>query len=287
MVAVALIATLGGMAFGGGGLARAAGVPLRQVDWRAVLASDPAITIDPTAYQLPVDVGPYISVVAPGSPEGQLSGYALLDEVAYGDLDGDGAEEAVLSIFSGGTGGNLGFLLFREGSPAPKLVLVESGYKMGVEIDGRNLVIVQPEYVGFEANCCPSAITRAVARLQGDRLVTIAKETEPNDVQEPTVWSFYRALSDREYEEAYAFLSPTFKASNPFDRWKSGYASTRSIEVETSPGPTPNVVLIELTAVDARPGGGTVTQKFRGSWTVVWSGEQKRWLLDRAQISPV
>jgi hypothetical protein len=283
MVTVSLAAVL----LSGNGLARAADVPLRQVDWRAVLANDPAITIDPTAYQLPVEVGPYVSVVAPRSPEGRLSGYALLDDVAYGDLDGDGAEEAVLTIFSGGTGGNLGFLLFREGSPAPKLVLAETGYKLGVEIDGRNLVIVQPEYVGFEANCCPSAITRAVTVLEGNRLVTIATETEPNDVQEPTVWSFYRAISERQYEDAYAFLSPTFKASNPFERWKAGFASTRSIEVETSPGPTPNVVQIELTAVDARPGGGTVTQKFRGSWTLVWSGEQKRWLLDRARIEAV
>ena len=36
----------------------------------------------------------------------------------------------------------------------------------------------------------------------------------------------------------------------------------------------------------ARPGGGTVTQKFKGSWTLVWSADQKRWLLDKASITP-
>ena len=69
--------------------------------------------------------------------------------------------------------------------------------------------------------------------------MTLATETEPNDVQEPTVWSFYQAISERRYEDAYEFFSPAFKAANPFDRWKDGYATTQSIEVETAPGATP------------------------------------------------
>jgi hypothetical protein len=264
----------------------AARVPLRQVDWLAVLKNDPAITIDPDAYKLPGGNWPFVSVAAPRAPDGTLSGYALTDSVIYGDLTGDGAEEAIIMVDSGGTGGMLGFLLYREADLAPKLVLVQSGYKMGVSIDGDKLVIYQPNYVGFEANCCPSSTSRTLNVLEGDRLVTLATEVEPNDVQEPTVWSFYQAISEQRYEDAYGFYSPAFQSANPFSQWKAGYVNTQRIEVETSTGRTPSEVLIQLTAVDRRPGGGTVIQRFRGSWTLIWSAEQRRWLLDKASIQP-
>jgi hypothetical protein len=268
-------------------VASAAGTPLRQVDWAAVLANDPAATIDPDAFRPPGETGPYIHVATPGQQglNGEsLDGYALMDDVSYGDLDGDGTEEAVLPVFSGGTAGNIGYMLYREGTPSPKLVLARTGYKLNATIDGKQLVTTQAEYVGFEPNCCPSAITRTVMVLQGDRLVTLTAETQPNDVQEPTVWAFYEALDDKRFEDAYDFFSPAFKANNAFGPWRDGYASTQNIEVETQPGPTPTEVLIDLRATDRQPGGGTVTRRFRGSWTLVWSAEKKRWLLDRARF---
>ena len=264
----------------------AAAVPLRLVDWMAVLQNDPAITIDPDAYQLPGAYKPFVSVAAPGSPDGTLSGYALIDDVIYGNLDSRGPEEAIVLVDSGGTGGLLGFLVFREADPAPRLALVRTGYKIGVTLDGNKVVVSEPNYIGFEANCCPSSITRTLNVLDGDRLVTISTETEPNDVQEPTVWSFYLAISERRYDEAYQFYSPAFQAANPFSQWKAGYASTQSIEVETAPGRTPNEVQIQLTSVDSRPGGGTITRRFKGTWTLLWSAEKKRWLLDKASIQP-
>jgi hypothetical protein len=285
VLALAVIASIG-VSLAGSARANTAGTPLRQVDWLSVLSNDPAVTVDPTAVRPPGAVEPYVRVAAPGSQAGTLAGYAMIDDVAYGDLDGDGAEEAVLPVFSGGTAGTIGFLLYGEGSPDPRLVLVETGYKLGLVIDGGSLVIYRPNYVGFEANCCPSSSTRTVNVLEGDQLVALATDVRPNDVQEPTVWAFYQALSNRRYEDAYAFYSPALQASNPFDQWKAGYAATQSIEVQTSPGPTPSEVLIDLTATDARPDGGTVRRRFRGAWTLIWSAEQKRWLLDQARIEP-
>jgi hypothetical protein len=264
----------------------AAGTPLRQVDWPAVLANDPTITVDPDAYQLPGgNPGPYIRVTAPNGEE--VQGYVTPDDILYGDLDGDGADEAVLFVYSGGTGGSFGFMVYREGTPDPKRALIYTGYKLGGKIEDGHLIVYEPYYVGFEANCCPSATVRTVNALNGNQLVALATEVQPNDVQEPTVWSFYEALSEKRYDDAYAFFSPAFKASNPFERWRAGYASTQSIEVETQPGTVPTEVLIDLKATDRQPGGGTVTRRFRGAWSLVWSGEQKRWLLDRAKIEQV
>jgi hypothetical protein len=284
LVVMATMLLLGQAAMSGLGVAWAAGTPLRNVNWLTVLSNDPAITIDPTAFQPPGESGPYIKAQVPGSRTELLEGYALIDSVEYADLDGDGADEAIIPVSSGGTAGLLGFLLFREGTPAPKLAVTETGYKMSFTVEGQRLAIYRPNYVGFEPNCCPSSTTRTLTRLDGDRLVVIATETEPNDVQEVTVWAFYAALQDGRFEEAYDFYTPAFKAANPFDRWKAGYATTQSIEVETSPGATPAEVRILLTATDSTPGGGSVTRRFRGTWSLVWSAEQKRWLLDRARI---
>jgi hypothetical protein len=261
---------------------------LRQIDWRAVLANDPTITIEPNAYPLPRDVGPFISVAAPGSQQGGiLEGYVSIDDIQYADLDGDGAEEAVLDVESGGTGGSFGFMLYREDAPAPTRVLIYPGYKLSTRVDGGHLVVSEPNYIGFEANCCPSSITRTTTVLSGEQLVTIATETEPFPVQEPTVWAFYQALSEKRYEDAYGFLSPAFQANNPFDRWKAGYATTQNIEVDTKTGATPSEVLIDLTSTDLQPGGGTISHRFRGTWTVIWSVDEKRWLLDNARIEQV
>jgi len=270
----------------GTGSVQAASVPIRQVDWITVLKNDEAVTIDPTAYQLPGSYKPFVNVAAPGSPDGTLGGYALIDDVIYGDLDGMGGEEAIVMIDSGGTGGLLGFLVYRQADPYPALALVYTGYKIGVRVESNTVVIHEPNYVGFEANCCPSSTTRTVNVLDGDRLVTLTTETEPNDVQEPTVWSFYQAISEKRYDDAYGFYSPGFQAANPFAQWKAGYANTQSLDVETSAGRTPSEVLVQLTATDSRPGGGTVTRRYKGSWTLIWSGEQKRWLLDKASIQP-
>lgn len=271
---------------GGGRPVNAAAVPLRLVDWLAVLQNDPSITIDPDAYALPGAYKPYITAPAPWVPDGTIGGYALLDGVLYGNLDTTGAEEAVIPIYSGGTAGLLGFLLYREADPNPRLVLIRTGYKLGVNIEGTRLVIHEPYYVGFEPNCCPSAITRMVHALDGDQLLMLSSETEPNDAQESTVWAFYRAISDGRYDEAYEFYSPAFQAANPFTQWKAGYANTQSIEVETEAGRSPTEVLIQLTATDSRPGGGTISRRFQGSWTLLWSAEKKRWLLDKASIQP-
>ena len=46
------------------------------------------------------------------------------------------------------------------------MVLVYTGYKIGVAIEGDQVVIHEPNYVGFEPNCCPSSISRTLNALQ-------------------------------------------------------------------------------------------------------------------------
>src|SRR5262245_20403852 len=86
--------------------------PLRQVDWPSVLAADPALVIDPQVPAPFTPVGPYVRLVNPIGPnQPPVGGFALLDDVRYGDIDGDGVEEAVILLESGGTAGVLGLLV--------------------------------------------------------------------------------------------------------------------------------------------------------------------------------
>ena len=281
LVAIAaLLAT--GPPLASAAVARAVGTPLRQVEWEAVLASEPGLTY---ADEPLFPASSFRRFVSLSSGDGDVAGYPSLEDIDYGDLDGDGAEEAIIPLFSGGTAGTVGLLLYREGPDRPKLILGRDGYKLGMRIEGGRLILSEPSYVGFEPNCCPSASTIATFRLVGDRLERQTFEVEPNDAQEVTVYGFYAALSDGNLADAYEFYSPALKAANPFDRWREGYRDTLRLEVDTRSGPAPNVVAVDLSATDRVPGGGTVTRRFTGTWTVIWSPEARRWLLEKAQIA--
>ena len=266
-------------------VALAAGTPLREVDWDAVLASEPGLTYA----EEPLFPGSLLRThVSLTGADGEVSGYPLFEDVGYEDLDGDGAEEALIPLFSGGTAGNVGLLLYREAPDRPRLVLARSGYKLGMSLDAGRLVLYEPAYVGFEPNCCPSASTISTYRLVGDRLVQETFEVEPNEeAREVTVYGFYAAISDGDLEAAYAFYSPALKAANPFEEWRAGYRDTLRIEVDTGLGSRPDEVAVDLTATDRAPGGGTITRRFTGTWAVVWSPADRRWLLDKAQIAAV
>ena len=75
---------------------------LRDVDW--------------TTFALPLERGAPL-------PDGDGFDYALLN-VVYGDLDGDGAEEAAINAVQtyGGNGGDSHILVYRAGATTPTLI---------------------------------------------------------------------------------------------------------------------------------------------------------------------
>jgi hypothetical protein len=58
-------------------LVLAAGTSLRDIDWTAALGSDPAVTIDPTAFRPPGEAGPYVKVAVPGARSASATVAAL------------------------------------------------------------------------------------------------------------------------------------------------------------------------------------------------------------------
>ena len=108
-------------------------------------------------------------------------GWASLDEVTYVDLTGDGKEEVVVPMTTGGSAGDRavavygydadGFLrplLVREGKVGHLLAKVEMGH----------LVIAEPIYGPHDPNCCPSQMTFTRYAWNGRALVEENRRTE-------------------------------------------------------------------------------------------------------------
>ena len=264
--------------------AAAAGTPLREVDWAAVLLNDPTITAE-LKNRGGLDV---IHVQVP-MPDGYpLEGDVLSHGgINYGDLDGDGADEAVIHVFGGPSAKSFGFMLYHEDSPAPRRILVRTGLDVGADIQDGHLLITDARFNGFEHPCCPSADMVTSAALDGDQLVPLSTEIRPRNVQPDTVEAFYQALSERKYEDAYQFLSPSFQANNPFESWKATYANTEKLLARTGSGATPTEVAVALISTERQADGSLITHEYRGTWSVIWNPEKTRWLLDEATIEQV
>jgi hypothetical protein len=285
------------------------GTPLRQVDWASVLTSDPNLQTGNECVPFPllaldkpicitVAVTPPVAVNSLSGVVDSFSGYAVIgDGVMYGDIDGDGVDEAVIETQSGGTGGSFGFLIYHQASPRPRLVAAAPGYKLGVRIDSGTIVVRQPFYFGFEGNCCPTGLTDTGYRLiagaltatYGPNYSLLYPDSErPATPAEITVAAFYRALSTHDFDAAYSLLSPAYQGAHPFSSWKAGYANTKDIEADVDVGNAPGEVTVAITATDRTPTGGRTVSSFAGSWfTVPDANAPLGVLLDHAVIGVV
>ena len=142
---------------------------------------DPLPTATPATLDPPADAQAIRSVDFNQNPEVQRalaqagSGRVEPSTIVYGDITGDLREEAIVPIASGGTLGNLAYLVFTGSGPNASLVLTRTadrsssgGIKMTIE-DGV-LVETAGEFGPSDALCCPSVIKRTTFRWDGARL---------------------------------------------------------------------------------------------------------------------
>jgi hypothetical protein len=273
--------------------AQAQQTPLQGVDWLAVLRAEPGTQVDADCPPLP---GGDLPCVRLPNSDDVIIGYPLVDNVVYGDLDGDGVDEAVIPLFSGGTAGVIGFMVYRQAESRPRLVTSQAGYKLNVRIRDRQLIVDQPYYFGGDPNCCPTALVRTPYRLVGDTLVAGAEtwlepsgESErPLTLAEVVVRGFYEALNRHSLQDAYAFFTPRFQTANPYDGWAGGYLNTESVDVATRPGATASEVGVTIRAVDRDVPDRGETRRFAGVWRLAPSATAPLGLLlDQATITPL
>jgi hypothetical protein len=107
----------------------------------------------------------------------QTSFGAGLDRLLYGDLTGDGQNDVVATIFSGGTAGDIAFfVLSGDGSGLHTIKASNEEYKVGVAIVKHQLQVTRPIYAKSDPNCCPEHVAITTYRYDGTRLVAASKK---------------------------------------------------------------------------------------------------------------
>ena len=80
-----------------------------------------------------------------------------LSSVACRDFTGDGRVDMEVTFFSGGTAGDIAWLVFRRASSHWKLALARlKVYKLSLAFRGSDIVETVPIYRKGDANCCPT-----------------------------------------------------------------------------------------------------------------------------------
>jgi hypothetical protein len=256
-------------AFGSSAEAKGPQLPPKGI---MVITSDGALDVTQVEGQ------PYIRVLAanPG-----VGGHPLLDSIVYVDIDSDGMEEAAIPLYSGGTAGNIGFLIYRKAASGAQLTAWGEGYKLGLETKPGRLVVRNALYAGWEPNCCPSGFTYDTYALQNGQLYLEEHREEGfSEMQAATVEHFYELLDQKDLKGAYALLAEAEQTTNPYDAWAAGYLDTIDIQATVAAEPaTPNTVRVDLTATDRTSDGGQVARRFAGTWELVWGGAGHGWQL--------
>jgi len=259
---------------------------IKKTNWLATLRAATGFSVDTTTAGTSV-TQPYLNISFAPS----LAGYAVLDSVTYGDISGDGFDEAIITVNSGGTAGNTGLLVYQLDA-SNKLALVgpndfytSFGYKSYGQIDNGDLVVGHVVSAGWEPNCCQSGYVERRFRVVGGRMAQQGQAVEAGYLvaRSNTIEHFYSLINAKQYDAAYQFTTPAFQAREPFDKWKAGYATTKSVEAEATSTETAGPVKFKLTAVDTSA-GGDLKRTFTGVWTLVYSTAKHQWLLDTAEV---
>jgi hypothetical protein len=103
-----------------------------------------------------------------------------------------------------------------------------------------------------------------------------------------TIYNFYEAISNRQYETAYAYFSNNWKSGIDYGRWVHGFDNTISNKVEFAEvsNATDNTATVNFRLIARdRDQGGVVVQVFEGKWKLIL--RNNKWLLDEPDINRV
>jgi len=142
-------------------------------------------TIEPTGTQSPTpapDIRQQELTEQPGlvSFLDASGGAVAASLITYVDLTGDGAEEAIVPVSSGGEGGDIAVFVFGygpDGLAELLRVLPESG-SLKDNIVGGQLTVTEPAYAPGDPLCCPSQLQTTTYRWDGSRFVVADRRTE-------------------------------------------------------------------------------------------------------------
>ncbi len=117
----------------------------------------------------------------------RLGGEVSTEEIIYADLTGDGRDDAIVPISSGGTQGDLGFIVVGYLGGTLKALLTEapSEGEVRVAVVGGALVETLPVYGSGDLPGFPSSIKNVYYAWKGDHFVVDHEEVVSNPNSAP------------------------------------------------------------------------------------------------------
>ncbi|MFN8532128.1 MAG: hypothetical protein U0556_01100 [Dehalococcoidia bacterium] len=254
------------------------GANLRTVDWNKTINDDPNFTYAPMPSVSGIQ-GRFIE-----SKDGTLSGFAQPQQVSFGDISGDGRDEAFVPLRRDGPAGTTGLLVYRTSDRGPLLAGTISGTMLSYEPKNGALTVLSASRAGWEDGCCPSGLLERTYRVENGALKLLDERITPRDrARLPTVLRYYKLVGERKLDEAYALLSPTYQQANPRQSWETETRRTELIQI-TARDQNDGAVAVDVSETETN---SPTTRRATVVWTLVWSAEQRQWLLDRAEVRPV
>ena len=144
---------------------------------RALSTSTPSPTVEAVSSLREVDVEALEFVAELISLAG--GGEVHAERVHFEDLTGDGREEAVVVVESGGTAGDIAVAVYglREGIPDRLFFQPLSGH---VEVRVGLVVIQEGVYAAGEPRCCPSRLRESAYGWQGGAFTLVSEQVVEN-----------------------------------------------------------------------------------------------------------
>ncbi len=157
------------------------------------------------------------------------------DTVIYGDLTGDGVDEAVVAINSGGNAGDIGFLVLTPRNAGTRtLFTFIPGTSVAIEVVDGKIVVTEPVPGPDDPHCCPSELKMTTYGWNGTTFIVESTDTEPNPAAGAKPTSSVNSGST----SAAAGLAPTTRAPSTGDTPPATDA-TSSVPRPPRPGSSP------------------------------------------------
>ncbi len=115
----------------------------------------------------------------------QFGGELDPKSIIYADLTGDLRDEAIVPISSGGTLGNLAYVVFMMKGGTPTVILtrtIDRSSRSGLQMDVENGTLVESvgQYGPEDPLCCPTYLRKTYFRWDGTSLQVDREEQVPN-----------------------------------------------------------------------------------------------------------
>jgi hypothetical protein len=154
---------------------------LHSLDWSYVLTHDPDLRVERNAS--PCQVGDLYVSYKGGSPN-----WAVIDRILFGDIAGDGGEEAIIDLTACSLDSTVQSLIYRMTPFGPRIVTLGPGSgRFGMTITNGALEARTGIYGQSDPRCCPSGGIKVTQyRLQGNQLVEVNSRVIPPTPSPPT-----------------------------------------------------------------------------------------------------